>query len=99
MIKFRNPNYLFSKIGKENFENLNDCIDKLSHLLFLKGLKNISMSDLDNTDDTELVEIKNEVKRVEQIYIDMDNYKNNSKDTNAKVNNLDLSQLFSDIEL
>lgn len=99
MIRYSNPNYLFLKIGKENFENLNDAIDKLTLLLTLQGLTHISMCDLNNTDDTELVEIKNEVKRVEQIYKDMDNYKNNSKDTNAKVNNLDLSQMFSDIEL
>lgn len=99
MIKYSNPDYLFSKIGKENFENLNDAIDKLTHLLALQRLKDISISDLANTNDTELVEIKKEVKRVEQIYIDMDNYKNNPKDTNAKVTNLDLSQLFSDIEL
>lgn len=99
MIKYSNPDYLFSKIGKENFENLNDAIDKLAHLLALQGLTYITISALANTNDTELVEIKKEVKRVEQIYIDMDNYKNNSKDTNAKVTNLDLSQLFSDIEL
>lgn len=99
MIRFSNPNYLFSKIGQENFDNLNDAIDKLTHLLTLQGIKDISMVDLDNTNDASLLEIKKEVKRVEQIYIDMDNYKNNSKDTNAKVNNPDLSQLFSDIEL
>lgn len=99
MIRYSNPNYLFSKIGKGNFENLNDAIDKLTHLLALKGITDISMVDLDNTNDASLLEIEKEVKRVEQIYIDMDNYKNNSKDTNAKVNNPDLSKLFFDIEL
>ena len=98
-------NILFMKIGKENFEALNDAINKLDYLLGLKGfthIVDISQIDFENTDDSDILKISNCVKRVEQIYINMNNYQNNINNNThirAKESKLDTLLDYTDIEI
>lgn len=59
---------LFDIIGKENFEELNDCINKVDYLVFEKGLE----KRLKNKKDDEVTkEYRQELQRLDKIYSNM----------------------------
>lgn len=95
---------LFAQIGQENFEDLNDTINKLNYLLDFSGFSNvidISKIDLENCSDADLLEIVNQVRRVEQIYINMNNYKNNLNELHTSTNEDTLKESldYTDMEI
>lgn len=90
-----NRTELFATIGKENFEELNDAINKLDYLIYLEGICSIEFINEESSNEN-IVECYNLLQRVQEIYSNMDNYRNNIEQTNENTHNTDFYHSFDD---
>lgn len=77
-----NNTKLLATIGKENFEELNDAINKLDYLIYLEGIYSIEFINKESNNKN-IVECYNQLQRVQKIYSNMDNYRNNIEPKNT----------------
>ncbi len=90
-----NSTNLFATIGKENFEELNDAINKLDYLIYLEGIYSIEFINKESSNEN-IVECYNQLQRIERIYTNMDNYRNNIEQTNENTHNTECTHSFDD---
>ncbi len=93
-----NNTKLLDIIGKENFEELNDAINKLDYLIYLEGIYSIEFIN-EKSSNVNIVECYNQLQRVEKIYTNMDNYKNNIEQINENTYNSEYNHLSDDMEI
>lgn len=93
---------LFDEIGKENFEDLNDAINKLDYIIDIKKIISIDSVKEEITDDVDIQEFNILLKKIEQIYDNMNNFKGcpkNLHNTSNAINHSNITSSELDIEL
>lgn len=93
-----NSTKLLTTIGKENFEELNDAINKLDYLIYLEGIYSIEFIN-EKSSNVNIVECYNQLQRVEKIYTNMDDYKNNIEQINEITHNSEYNHSSDDMEI
>ena len=85
-------NSLLEVVGKDNFEELNDCINVVDYFIYEKGLSKIlekranndrkeKEKDIESTEEEVIEEYEKQLQRLDRIYISMEeNLKSNNQE-------------------